>query len=59
MFPDKCFGFSLESVDEFTEIVPSAFETFIGHHKGLFVCVKSVLEGESITLQKYVSSENK
>ena len=24
-FPDKCFGFRLELVDEFTKIVPSAF----------------------------------
>ena len=24
-FPDKCFGFSLELVDEFTKIVPSAY----------------------------------
>ena len=35
-FPDKCFGFRLELVDEFTEIVPSSFRPFIGHHQGLF-----------------------
>ena len=35
-FPEKCFIFRLELVDEFTEIVPSTFEPFIGHHKVLF-----------------------
>ena len=28
-------------MDEFTKIVPSAFGLFIGHHQGLFACVKS------------------
>ena len=31
IFPDKCFGFRLELVDEFTEIVPRAFGHFISH----------------------------
>ena len=38
-FADKCLGFRLKFVDEFTKFVPSAF---IGHHQGLFACVKSV-----------------
>ena len=29
-------------MDEFTKIVPSAFESFIGHHQGLLACIKSV-----------------
>ena len=41
--PDKCFGFTLELIDEFAKIALSAFGTFIGHHQGLFACcVKSV-----------------
>ena len=36
MFPERCLGFRLELVDEFTKIVPSAFGHFIGHHQGLF-----------------------
>ena len=43
-FPDKCLGFRLELVDEFTKIVPGAFGTFIGHHQGLLACIKSVFE---------------
>ena len=31
-FPDKRLGFRLKLVDEFTKIVPSAFEPFIGNH---------------------------
>ena len=42
MFPDKCFGFRLELVDEFTKIVLSTFGPFIGHHQELFVCVESI-----------------
>ena len=42
MFPDKCFGFRLELVDEITEIVPSTFGAFIDHHQGLLACVKIV-----------------
>ena len=38
-FPDKCLGFRLELVDEFTKIVLSAFRPFIGHHQGLFACI--------------------
>ena len=41
-FPDKCFGFRLELVKEFTEIAPSTFEPFIGHHQRLFAGVKIV-----------------
>ena len=41
-FPDKCFGFKLELVDGFTEIVPSTFRSFIGHYQGLFAWVKIV-----------------
>ena len=41
-FPDMCFGFRLEFVDEFTEIVPSTFGPFIGHHQGLFASTKIV-----------------
>ena len=40
MLPDKCFDFRLGLADEFTEIVPSAFGPFIGHHQELFVSVK-------------------
>ena len=39
-FPDKRFGFRLQLVDEFTEIVSSAFGPFIGHHQELFASVK-------------------
>ena len=39
-FPDKCLGFRLELVDEFTKIVQSAFGLFIGHHQRLLACVK-------------------
>ena len=42
-FPDKCFGFRLELVDELTEIVPSAFGPFIGHHQRMFASIKIVL----------------
>ena len=38
---DKCLGFRLELVDEFTKIVLSAFRPFIGHHQE-FACVKSI-----------------
>ena len=31
-------------MDEFTKIVSSAFEPFIGHHQEIFACVKSVLK---------------
>ena len=41
-FPDKCFGFRLELVDEFTEFVSSAFRPFIGHHQRMFARVNSV-----------------
>ena len=41
-FTDKCLGFRLELVDQFTKIVPSAFGPFIGHHQELLACVKSV-----------------
>ena len=34
----------LELVDEFTEIVPSAYGPFIGHHQGLFANVKIVFK---------------
>ena len=37
------FQVRLELVDEFTKIVLSAFEPFIGHHQGLFASVKIVL----------------
>ena len=64
-FSDKCLGFSLELVDEFTKIVQSAFGPFIGHHQGLFAYVKSVflrsllksLLGFFITLQNYINTE--
>ena len=41
MFLDRCLGFSLELVDEFTKIIRSAFRPYIDHHRGLFACVKS------------------
>ena len=41
-FPDKCLGFRLELVDEFTKIVPSTFGYVICHHQGLLASVKSV-----------------
>ena len=41
-FPDKCFGFKLELLDEFIKIVSSAFGPFVSHYQGLFACVKSV-----------------
>ena len=44
MFPDKCLGFRLELLDEFTKIVPSAFKPFIGHYQGLLACIKSVFK---------------
>ena len=37
---DKCQGFRLELVDEFTNMFPSALEPFMDHHQGLFACVK-------------------
>ena len=37
-----CLAFRLELVDEFTKVVPSALESFIGHHHGLHVRIKSV-----------------
>ena len=40
MSPDKCFGFTLELIDEVTEIVPSVFRPFVGHNQGLFMCMK-------------------
>ena len=43
MFPDKCLSFRLELVDDFPEIVPSAFGPFIGHYQGLFACVRCVV----------------
>ena len=43
MFSDKCIGFRLNLVNEFTNIVPSNFEDFIGHHQVLFACFKTVL----------------
>ena len=46
MFPGKCFGFRLELVDEFTEIVPSAF---IDRQQGLVACVKIIFQ-ESFTV---------
>ena len=62
MFPDKCFGFRLEFVDEFTEIVPCALGPFIGHHQELFAWVKCVfllilkkVFRFFITLQNYVN----
>ena len=67
MFPDKCLGFRLELVDAFIKIVLSAFKPFIGHHQGLFVCVKSVFFSFFfllfkffrffITLQNYVNAK--
>ena len=42
MFPGKNIGFRLELEDEFTKIIPSTFELFIGHHQVLFGCVKSI-----------------
>ena len=30
-------------MDEFTNIVPSAFGLFIGHHQRVLACVKSVV----------------
>ena len=49
-FPEKCFAFMLELVDEFTEIVSSAFGPFIGHHQGLFASVK--IKKKFLGLQK-------
>ena len=43
-FPDKCIGFSLEFVDEFTKIVPRSFGPFIGHHQGLLARIKNVFK---------------
>ena len=43
-FPNKCLGFRLELVDEFTKIVPSAFGPFIGYHQGSLACIKSVFK---------------
>ena len=43
-FPEKCLGFSLELMDEFTKIIPSAFGPFIGHHQGFLSCAKSVFK---------------
>ena len=31
-------------MDEFTNIVPSAFRPFIGYHQGLLACIKSVFK---------------
>ena len=39
-FLDKCFGFSLVVVDEFTEIVLSAFGLFRGLRPGWFAKIK-------------------
>ena len=39
VFPDRYFGFRVELVDEFTEIIPGAFGPLIGHHQGLFLSV--------------------
>ena len=45
----------------FSKIVPSAFGPFIGHHQGLFACVKSVFKVFFlvflITLQNYVNAK--
>ena len=43
MFPDKCFGFKFELVDEFTEIVPNTFGYFKGHRQELFESFKIAL----------------
>ena len=37
MFPDKCFGFSLDLVDKFSEVVQNSFEPVIGPHQELIV----------------------
>ena len=43
-------------MDEFTKIVPSAFEPFIG--QGLLACIKSVFSKSFfITLKYYVNAE--
>ena len=31
-------------MDEFTKIVSSAFEPFIGYHQGLLACIKSIFK---------------
>ena len=42
MYPEKCFGFSLDLVHEFTEIVPIDFGPFVVNYQGLFANVKIV-----------------
>ena len=42
MFPNKCPGFRLELVDEFTKIFPSAFGSLIDLYQGLLAYIKSV-----------------
>ena len=53
----SCFLISVlvsgELLDEFTKIFLSAFGLFIGHHQGLFACIKSVLK-EVWKLNNYV-----
>ena len=50
-FPDKCLGFRLELVDEFTEIVPSAFGSsgIVCKCKDIFFIFKSVFMIAKIT----------
>ena len=35
-FPDKCLGLRLKFADKFTEIVPSDFGPFMGHHQHVY-----------------------
>ena len=44
MFTNKCLDFMLELVDEFTEIVPSAFGPFISHLQVLLAYIKNVFK---------------
>ena len=44
MFPDKCLGFRLELVDEFTKILPSDSGHFIGHSQRLLACIKNIFK---------------
>ena len=44
IFPNMCFGFRLDLVDQWTEFVPSSLAPFIGHHQGLFANVKFFLK---------------
>ena len=39
-FLDMIFGFRLELVDEFTEIVPVSHQPFVGHHQGFCQCIE-------------------